>query len=153
MMERQAGEGVGAGYEDLETFYTTGTAEVGYALRTSCVCSKFKRHPNDLDSTRMDIETSRYYFVYERATIQLYMGFWITYHAMTFTVSGTVSGSNGGTVTLNLCRASDGEKLATTSRTGNGAYSFTWYDSAQNLYVEAYEDGTHIGRSDNGTAT
>lgn len=76
----------------------------------------------------------------------------VTYHAIAFAVAGVVSGSAGGTVTLNLHRASDGEQLGTTTRSGDGSYSIPWYDDTEDVYVEAYEDGTHLGRSDNSTA-
>ena len=42
------------------------------------------------------------------------------------------------------------------SRSGNGSFSFTWYDNTEPMYVDAYEDSTHLGRSTqavaNGTA-
>jgi hypothetical protein len=76
----------------------------------------------------------------------------ITYHSITYTVSGTVSGSSGGTVTLNLHRATSGEKILSTTRTGNGTYTFTWYDNTEDLFVEARESGTLLGRSDTGVA-
>lgn len=153
-VERQAGEGVAAGWEDIDTYLTTGTAEIGYTQRLCCICRIYKRHPNDLDTNRLNIETARTYYIYLRGIVtQLSIGMWVTYHSNTFTVSGNVAGSSGGTVTLNLHRDSDGELLATTTRTGDGAYSFTWYDSAQDLYVQAYEDGSHKGRSNKGKAT
>lgn len=70
-----------------------------------------------------------------------------TYHGITYPVTADVSGSAGGTVTLHLHRESDGERLATTTRTGDGSYTFTWYDNTENVYVDAYEDNTHLGRS------
>lgn len=78
---------------------------------------------------------------------------YLTYHAITFTVSGTVSGSNSGTVNLGLHDATTGELLLTTSRSGDGSYSFTWYDDTADVYVAAYEDDTHVGRSANDPAT
>jgi hypothetical protein len=43
--------------------------------------------------------------------------------------------------------------MQSSSRVGNGAYSFTCYDDTENVYVMAYEDGTHLGRSAYGVAT
>jgi hypothetical protein len=45
------------------------------------------------------------------------------------------------------------EKLLTTSRVGDGAYSFTWYDNTKNVFVAAREDDNHLGRTTLGTAT
>lgn len=70
-----------------------------------------------------------------------------TYHCLSYEVTGDISGSNGGTVDIHLHRESDGERLASTSRSGDGSYTFTWYDNTENVYVDAYEDGTHLGRS------
>lgn len=75
----------------------------------------------------------------------------LTYHAITYTVSGTVYGSAGGTVTLSLHRSDTHEVVLTTSRTGNGAFSFTWYDNTVDVYVVARESDTRLGRSKNGT--
>jgi len=107
-----------------------------------------------LENSRMDIETSRRSNLYIPnsagtatcafwETYQLYM----MYHSITYTVSGTISGSAGGTVTINLYRTGTNDIVLTTTRAGNGAYSFTWYDDVTQVYSEAYEDATHRGRS------
>jgi hypothetical protein len=69
-----------------------------------------------------------------------------TYHTITYTVSGTITNSAGGTVNL-LLNDSTGKSLATTTRTGNGTFYFTWYDNVTPVFVSAYEDSTHLGRS------
>lgn len=118
----------------------------------------FKRWPNDPDSDRIDIETNRRWRINLPQSSTTNTSGWvgvsqvITYHSITYTVSGTVSGSSGGTVTLNLHRATSGEKVLSTTRTGNGTYSFTWYDNTEDLFVEARESGTLLGRSDTGVA-
>jgi hypothetical protein len=71
-----------------------------------------------------------------------------TYHSNTFSVTGSVAGSAGGTVELQLLRTADDKKLATTSSIGNGDYSFTWYDNTEKVYVVARESGVLLGRSD-----
>jgi hypothetical protein len=153
-VERQSGEGVAAGWEELCNVATTGVAEVGPMIGFVDNTGKYRRYANDPITKRMNLETARDYYLYCRALVtQLAVEAWVTYHAMTFTISGTISNSNGGTVNLYLHRASDGELLLSTSRVGNGAYSFTWYDSAENVFVQAYEDSTHIGRSANGTGS
>lgn len=81
------------------------------------------------------------------------MDIWMTYHSITFTVGGTISGSGGGTVNIGLWRTTNKELALTTSRAGDGAFSFTWYDDTQDVFCEALEDATHMGRSDDGVAT
>lgn len=113
------------------------------------------RYPSDPGPGRLDPEgTRRWWISYSNAgTGFMYLDIWITYHAITYTVSGTISGSAGGSVSIGLWRTSNKELALTTSRVGNGAYSITWYDNTETLYAEAREDATHVGRSDNGTAT
>jgi hypothetical protein len=68
------------------------------------------------------------------------------YHNFTFPVSGTISGSSGGTVTLRLYRASTNEILQEKTQLGNGAYSFDHYD-IEEVYVCAVESDTLKGMS------
>jgi len=128
--------------------------EVGLRLIFSQSRNIFKRFPGDLGPDRIDLETARRWKAilsgsgYAWADLNLFL----TYHSITFTVSGTISGSGGGTVNLDLHRVDNGEKVLGTSRVGNGAYSFTWYDDTASLFVVAREDATHLGRSDNALA-
>lgn len=72
-----------------------------------------------------------------------------TYHCHTFTVSGTVSGytGTGAGITVDIFRANTDEKVLTLTTTTGGAYTGTWYDSAEPLYAVARQDATHLGRS------
>jgi hypothetical protein len=79
---------------------------------------------------------------------------WLSYHAITFTKTSTISGSGGASVALNLHYdgaqsyiLNPGEKVATASRTGNGTVAVSWYDDTENYYLAAREDATHVGRS------
>jgi len=156
-VERLVAEG-GIEWEIIYTDIKQTDTELGTFYAWSQAKFLFYRWPNDPDTTRIDPEINR------RWRINLPQGGttnasgWIgisqvfTYHSITYAISGNVSGSDGGTVTLNLCRSSTGEKVLSTSRTGNGPYSFIWYDNTENLFVEAKESGTLIGRSDDGVA-
>lgn len=44
-------------------------------------------------------------------------------------------------------------KVLSTSRSGNGAYNFVWYDNTEQVYSVARENDNFIGRSANGVAT
>jgi len=133
-------------------------AEIGTFYSWSQSKLLFDRWPNDPDPERIDAETSRRWRIYLPLPSGTAASGWVgvsqlfTYHAITYSVSGTVSGSAGGTVTLNLCRANTGERVLTTTRTGNGTYTFTWYDDTEDVFVEARESGALIGRSDAGVA-
>jgi hypothetical protein len=159
-VERLAAEG-GIEWENVFIDIAQTDVENGTLYAWSQSKSVFDRWPGDMDSTRIDVETSRRWRVNlpPSSTTGAAAGSgWIglshviTYHTITYTVSGTVSGSAGGTVTLNLHRADSGERVLTTTRSGNGSYSFTWYDDTENVFVEARESGTLLGRSDTGVA-
>ena len=115
---------------------------------------QFKRYTGDPDTDRLEMETTRQYRVYAGVAPWL-SGFYmlLTYHAITYTFSGNVTGSGGGTVNIDIYRSDTDEKVGSTSRVGNGSYSFTWYDDTINLFAEAREDATHLGRSDNALAS
>lgn len=83
---------------------------------------------------------------------------WATYHSITFDKTSAVTGSGGGTVNWRLCYngassylLQPGEKVASGTRSGNGNVTLTWYDDTESMFVEAYEDSSHVGRSYNFT--
>ncbi len=130
--------------------------ETGLRRCWSQIRSNFRRFPGDLDPNRgIDITTARKWrCVLGNACNSFdYLDLYISYHSITFTVGGTISGSAGGTVDIDLHRTVQKEEVLSTTRVGNGTYSFTWYDNTENVYSDAREDGTHLGRSDSGLAT
>lgn len=159
-VERLSAEG-GVTWERVYANPTHDDPEVGLRMFFAQMRTFFKRFPTDADPSRMDIETSRRWRLYSGQNSAAYwtMQIMMTYHAITFTVSGTITGSGGGTVNLYLHKSQElsvsnkGELMQVSSRSGNGAYSFTVYDSTENVLVDAYEDGTHVGRSSRGLAT
>jgi len=156
--ERSSGEG-GPIWENVYEALGGTDPEVGVRTAWATARSVFNRWVDnsisDADSNRLMLETARRWRVCLGGSCASFdhLDLFITYHSITFTISGTVTGSSGGTVNLSLCRVSTGEVVMKTTRSGNGAYSFTWFDDTEEMYVEAYEDGTHLGRSDNDTAT
>ncbi len=108
----------------------------------------FQRWPGDtVDGlNRLDIETSRRWRLATAQSVATFdqLTLMLTYHSITFTCADSISGFSG-TVDLTLHRE-NGEAVLGTSRSGDGAFSFTWYDNTEELYVMA-DDGTHVGRS------
>jgi len=153
-VERLAGEG-GIIWEQVYADIAGTDGETGIFHSYSQARDIFKRFPGDQDPDRIDIETSRRWrwAIGQSVSGRGYVSVLLTYHAMTFTVSGEVTGSSGGTVTLDLFRNdSTGlqEKVKTTTRAGNGSYSFTWYVTTDTLFVSAKESSALLGRSDAG---
>lgn len=145
------------GYNMFEGVYvdsTKMTFEMGYFQYFIEDKILFYRWPGDADPFRVNSEVLRRYFAENPGTIAYFMileGI-VTYHSIDYVVSGNITNSNGGTVNIYLRRTSSGEELKATSRVGNGAYSFIWYDNTEDLYVDAYESTAYKGRSSNGIA-
>ena len=98
---------------------------------------------------RLDLETARDYRIFNSTAASVGLLAILTYHSFTFTAADSISGGFSGLVTLNLHRADTGEKVATTSRVGDGPYSFVWYDNTVEMYVECIDSIGQVGRSQN----
>ena len=112
----------------------------------------FKRWNGDPETGKIDLETARRWRLITFSTGSLAsvwhsMCMLFTYHSITYSVAGDITGSAGGTVNIALHDSETGEKLNTTSRVGNGSYTITWFDNTRDVYCSAYEDDTHLGRS------
>ena len=132
-----------------------GDVETGLFTVLGQIKDFFKRWPNDPGAGRLDIETSRRWVIYNGPLTGqgVYkLDLLLTYHTITYAVAGTIAGSGGGTVSIDLERSATGETVGSTSRSGNGAFSLTWYDNTENVYVSVTEDATHVGRSIDGLA-
>ncbi len=150
--ERLSGEGGQAwekGYLDI----AQSDPERGVFFAYSQMRTTFKRWPDDAEGSRLDIETNRRWIViappitagaFGWASLSLFL----TYHSITYDVSGTLSGGFSGTVDLKLWRyyTDNGQVLKTSSRSGDGAYSFVWYDDTLPVFVLA-NDGTNHASS------
>jgi hypothetical protein len=126
--------------------------EIGCTILVANSAPIFRRYPQDAQTDRLLLETPRQYRQVATTVSRFGAKLLITYHSIGFTINGTISGSAGGTVTINAYRGDTGERVASTFRVGNGTYSMPWYDNTINCYVEAYEDGTHLWRSTNAVA-
>ena len=145
--ERLSGEG-GLIWEGVYADLGGTDGETGIYHAYATARAVFQRWPGDSvdGNSRLDIETSRRWRLATAQSVATFdqLSLLLTYHAITFTCADSISGFTG-TVTLSLHRAS-GEKVLETTRSGDGAFSFTWYDNTESMYVQA-SDGTNVGRS------
>jgi hypothetical protein len=145
-VERLSAEG-GVAWEVVYQDQVSSDTEAGVYFAYAQMRSLFHRWPGDLGADRMNIETSRRWRILNFA-----VSGWnsltmiLTYHSITYTAADSITGFTG-TVNLGLHRSSSGEKVLETTRSGDGAYSFTWYDDTEDLFVSA-DDGTNVGRSE-----
>ena len=154
LVERLSAEG-GVQWESAYIDVSHNDPEIGAIYTYSQMRSLFKRWPNDVGVERMDLETARRWAWHAGGAASAWgsLGVLFTYHSILSTVAGTVSGSSGGTVNINLHDGTTGEVLKTTSRSGNGAYSIPFYGNTRTVYTTARESGTLLARSDNGVPT
>lgn len=157
--EKLVAEG-GLEWYSIYTDSNSADPEVGRHTNYAQARRLFKRWTGDSDADRLNIETPRRFRTIINTTALTAASAWhkrltalVTYHTITYTISGTISGSAGGSITIDIHRAETGEKILSTSHTGDGAYSLTWYDDTADLYAVAYEDSTHTGRSDDSAAS
>ena len=149
-----AGEG-GLVFEPVYTDIGQSDTEMGLVTCYAQARTLFYRWPGDNvnGENRLDPETARRYVLNSGNGVahwnSLIMLF--TYHTITYSVADSISGFSG-TVNLDVHRASTGEKVLSTTRSGDGAFSFTWYDNTEELFVSA-DDGTNVGRSEDTLAS
>jgi hypothetical protein len=157
--EVQSSEAEAAGWRNVFSFIFESDNEVGYFWSWADE-GIFKQWPNDPRPRALDIETNR---DYRFDTNIVSTAFWqvatlLTYHAITYAIAGDITGSSGGTVTIKAHLAAaaglipKGTEIANTSRSGNGAYSMTWFDNTVNCFAEGRESSTLLGRSDDSVA-
>lgn len=142
-------EGKGGGYYDIYTDAYRAESEWGTTLVYAQGRDVVKRYPDDPGADRIDMTAIHTYRYLSSSGTSAGISFLYTYHALSVAVSGTISGSTGGTVTINVYRSDNRELIYTTTRTGNGSYGFDWYDNTIAIYAEAYESSTKFGRSSN----
>jgi hypothetical protein len=144
------GEGNGNGWRELYADYALTDAEVQSFIWIARLRDDVKRYPTDPDSNRFDIETSRSYRTAFSAAIRYGYTWSVTYHTISYTVSGSVQNSNGGTVTLDLFQVFSADEIrwyGTTTVTGNSSFNFTVYDNTKDFFVVAYETDNFKGSS------
>ena len=146
-VERLSAEG-GPQWEQVVLDAAQADNEMGAKVMVATSRSLYKRWPNDPEGNRIDLETARrrqYCAIINSAQFWVKLATLLTYHSVQYAVAGSVSGSDGGTVNIDLIR--DGEKVRSTSRTGDGAYSMTWYPDGLEIYTVASDATGNQARS------
>lgn len=160
-------QGVGVSIERLEsegglvwedTYSDAGGHDAELGINTKFIQSRslFKRWTGEYDQSRLDMfvpRRSRTWLPATTATPAVHDSLinYTTYHSIYGTVSGYISGSSGGVIDIHLNRYDTGETVLSTTQSGNGTYSFIWFDDTEDLFVYAYESETRKGASKVGT--
>jgi hypothetical protein len=157
--ERKAGEGIADGWEPLLTNGFCVSNENSVNTLWFDASSHLRRHPTDPDANRLELEASRSWRISSFLDgTNSHGGFSsfvasITYHAITYAVSGASSDydGDGSGITVNVHRADTGDLLYQDTTATGGGYAFTAYSDTVELYSEAEQDATHVARSANFT--
>lgn len=143
-----SGEFTDEGRLNIGRWQTRTDGELQPALLVSNAAPYFERFAADPDVNRLDVESARV-FQFDSTSMVIGMRAWVTYHAITAAVSGTVRGyvNDGSGITVKLFRASDDIYLASTTTAAGGTFSLTAYDDVADVYCMAYIDDNRVGRS------
>lgn len=147
--EINAGEDSGDGWRQLYQDSYVADNELGFSIWRVRARDEFRRHPLDPDTYRLDAEDTRNFRMTSTTTFRFGYHWLVTYHTLTYTLSGNITNSAGGTVNIEIRKVSDDSLYVRTSRSGNGAYSVNVYDDVSQYYVVAYETNAKKGRSKN----
>lgn len=152
-----AGEGNRQDFRELAKGWFTHDGEVGwYPIMIDAqdeAKGDFQRFDSDPDASRLVLTASRRWKIAMGQAASRPLAAWLTYHSIAFEAAGTIAGSAGGTVSIACYRKSDGMKLGSTSRVGNGAFTIQGYDNTETVFCEARESGALLARSDDDVMT
>ena len=146
-----SGELYGNGWVQVHSSSQTNDGEQGLNICHISTNEVFKRYSQDSlnSNTRLNIlEESRVFkqhIPYQDVVTQYNR--LLTYHSIYYTITGTISGSSGGTIQIRAYRKDTEEEIGYTSRTGDGSYSIIYYDNTVDVYVVAYENSSSKGVS------
>jgi hypothetical protein len=153
--EQLAGEGPADGFAQLSNHYHKNSAKIGPRRFYSDWSKFFYRYAADVDTTRLNPATTRVYELQSSVGLSNWLCLYLTYHAITYTIAttGTGTAGAGSALTVNAHRDDTGELIATASSSAGVVTSMTWYDNTVNVFTECREDATHVARSERGLAT
>jgi len=151
--ENLSTESNAGGWTDLFSSVGITSNERMFQISNGVCRFAFKRWPLDTDSTRLDIEGARSWRI-TGLSAQYGVGLWITYHSVTYTIAGSIKNytGDGSGITVNIHRTDTDELIGSTTTSVGGSYTITWYDNETNVYANAIQNSTHIGRSIDGLA-
>lgn len=151
--QRTASEGQTADGAGWVTAYRSAisSGDGGWLRWSTADCtSLFRRWAHDPDLALLNLEAPRRWSVLDPTGMWVGgLGLLVTYHGITFSARGTVTGLTADTPAahVTLSRASTGEKLLEVLADDAGAYAAPWYDDTELLVAEVLVEGNLVGRS------
>ena len=121
-----------------------------------CVANRLtKAFPTDPRWGAIDSSASHTWeLLYSSATKQFSCAEF-TFHSITETVTGTVSGytGDGSGLTVDIFRVDGDEYIGSATTAAGGTYTFTWYSDNDDLYATCRQSDALCGRSTDGKAS
>jgi len=152
-----SGESYGQGWQMI--YNGQGRTDNVNSLNTAYGAARtaYMRWVGDPDSDRLDIERPRQYRLDTDPLTYSYCGYYYTYNAITYVVSGTCTGyvSDGSGIDIDVFRiitTDHYEHILDLKTIAGGTFSGIFIDNTDTLFIAARQDDTHVGRSPNGTA-
>lgn len=133
---------------------TPSTITMSASITFSDVTHLFQRYKNaPLENRILTPYENKAYRRFSNVNSRVGFYWIITLHQITYNVTGTLSNfsGDGSGVTVKFYRVSDGKYLGSTTSTTGGSFSWTWYDNTEDIFAEARQSSTVLGRSDSGT--
>jgi hypothetical protein len=152
--EVQPSEADGAGWYSFYDSLYANDPETACSVIWARARDEFKTYPTDPDTSRLGVETSRDY----RIDINPNVGFiqaaeMITYHTITFPISGSITGGDGiNPIIVRAYRTDNGnliQEVTASTTDGNltGTFNITWYDNTIDVIVVANQSANYKGCS------
>lgn len=153
-VEILSGEADGAGYKTLWADTKIAVAERACEIIWFDAEFAFKRHPNDPQSHRVDIETARDFRMMTSATGARGLFAFVTYHGFKFFAHGALTDytGDGSGISVKVYRTDNDEFLIAATSIAGGDFEAYVYDNTIDLKCEARQSSSRVGRSDNGKA-
>jgi len=151
------GESLGQGW--IGIYNGQGRTDNVNSLNTSYGAARtaFSRWNGDPDPDRLNIKSARQYRLDSDPLNYAYFGYYYTYNAITYVVSGTCTGysGDGSGIPVDIYRVvtpTYDETILNLTTVAGGTFSGVWVDNTDTLYAGAIQDSTHAGRSITGAA-
>jgi hypothetical protein len=147
LAELLTGEGAAEGWQELNTWLHVNDGELSTYHQ---FCSCLNEYNIDSKHTgNMDIETARTYRVQYSTAGLFWLKTYITYHNITYTVSGSLTGPSGlgANLLVDIIRTTDNYWCGSTTTSASGSFNTTVFDGVYPVYASIAQDATHVGRS------
>lgn len=152
--EIRSNESHGDGWKNIGTKLALSDSELAVNNYFFDACNIFKRWSSDPNTERLDPKSLRIYKIGTTTPFWCALTSILTYHGITFNVTGALSGfsGNGTGIPIQVFKSSSHDYLFMTT-SSLGSFTGTWFDNTENVYCSAYQDPVRMGRSDNGNGS